>query len=324
MYHLSIKIITRSAGRSAVASAAYRAGDIIKNERDGLIHDYTRKSDVMHTEILLPDNAPPEYKNRALLWNAVEQIEKASNSQLAREIQIALPVELTLAQNKSLVREYVKKNFTDHGMIADVALHASKDGKNPHAHIMLTMRPFNEDRTWGAKQRKEYVLNPQGEKIYDPKKKQYKCKSIPATDWNERTKAEDWRASWAETANKHLAQLNHDKRLDHRSYKRQGKNQIPTIHLGVAAHQMEKRGILTDRGNINRAIEISNRKLRQLEERINELQGWLAEEMAKPETPPAKSQTAPPQPPKPQQPTFADVIADILSRQGQIIANATA
>ena len=230
MYHLSIKIITRSAGRSAVASAAYRAGDIIKNERDGLIHDYTRKSDVMHTEILLPDNAPPEYKNRALLWNAVEQIEKASNSQLAREIQIALPVELTLAQNKSLVREYVKKNFTDHGMIADVALHASKDGKNPHAHIMLTMRPFNEDRTWGAKQRKEYILNPQGEKIYDPKKKQYKCKSIPTTDWNERTKAEDWRASWAEIANKYLAQLNHDKRLDHRSYKRQGKNLPPIRH----------------------------------------------------------------------------------------------
>ena len=323
MYHLSIKIITRSAGRSAVAAAAYRAGDIIKNERDGIIHDYTRKSDVMHTEILLPHNAPPEYKNRALLWNAVEQVEKASNSQLAREIQIALPVELTLAQNKSLVREYVKENFTDHGMIADVALHASKDGKNPHAHIMLTMRPFNEDRTWGSKTAKRICTEPTGRKNLRPQKETVQMQ-IHTRHRLERKNQSRGLESVMGRNRKHLAQLNHDKRLDHRSYKRQGKNQIPTIHLGVAAHQMEKRGILTDRGNINRAIEISNRKLRQLEERINELQGWLAEEMAKPETPPAKSQTAPPQPPKPQQPTFADVIADILSRQGQIIANATA
>ena len=318
MYHLSIKIITRGTGKSAVAAAAYRAGEAIKNERDGLLHDYTRKQGISHTEILLPENAPAEYKSRSVLWNAVEQIERAKNSQLSREIEIALPVELNLLQSKSLVREYVKKNFVDCGMCADIAIHGMGT-HNPHAHIMLTMRPFTEEKSWGTKQRKEYILDQQGEKIYDPKKKQYKCKSVPSTDWNEQTKAEDWRAAWAETANKYLAHLNHTKRLDHRSYKRQGKSQIPTIHLGAAAHQMEQRGIRTDRGNINREIEISNRKLRQLEERINELQGWIAEEMAKPEPPTAPPQPA--EPPQPQPPTFADVIADILSRQGQIVTN---
>jgi ATP-dependent exoDNAse (exonuclease V) alpha subunit len=203
---------------------------------------------------------------------------------------------LTLSQNKNLVREYVKKNFTDHGMIADIALHASKDGKHPHAHIMLTMRPFNEDKTWGAKQRKEYILNPQGEKIYDPgcmgeqqtkfatspKKKQYKCKSIPATDWNERTKAEEWRASWAETANKYLAQLNHDKRLDHRRYKRQGKNEIPTTQKRILdflkSNKIENyKGLEKHLQNLMGKQRTTGKKLTPIRHRMNELAEHMQE-----------------------------------------------
>jgi len=274
MYHLSIKIISRGAGRSAVAAAAYRAGENIVSEYDGRVNDYTRKGGITHKEIILPENAPAEYQDRAVLWNAVEKIEKAKNSQLAREIEIALPVELNHTQNLNLVREYVKKNFVEHGMCADIAFHDNKDG-NPHAHIMLTMRPFNEDKSWGSKQKKEYILDQQGEKIYDKKKRSYKCKSIPTTDWNEQTKAEEWRAAWADTANRYLQESNHTKRLDHKSYKRQGISKIPTIHLGVAAHQMEQRGIRTERGDVNRTIKLANAEIEKINATLQVLETEL-------------------------------------------------
>jgi ATP-dependent exoDNAse (exonuclease V) alpha subunit len=197
---LSIKIISRGKGKSAVAAAAYRAGEKIANEYDGAIHDYTRKGGVIHTEILLAANSPAEYTDRAVLWKAVAKVEKAKNAQLAQEIELALPLELTRKQNISLAYDYRNRYFVSAGMCADICIHDKNDG-SPQAHIMLTMRPFSEDRTWGAKQKKEYILDPQGDKIYDPKKRQYKCKSIPATDWNEQTKAEEWRAGWAEAVN---------------------------------------------------------------------------------------------------------------------------
>jgi len=283
IYHCSIKIISRGKGKSAVAAAAYRSGETITNEYDGLTHDYTRKGGVVHTEILLPDNAPTEYTDRAVLWNAVEKIEKAKNSQLAREIELALPKELTLLQNKSLVREYVKKHFVEQGMCADICIHDTGGG-NPHAHIMLTMRPFTEEKTWGDKQKKEYILDKDGNKIYDKKKRSYECKSVPITDWNEQTRAEEWRAAWAETANKYLAHLNHTERIDHRSYERQGIEQIPTVHLGVAAFQMEKRGIRTERGNKNREIDGLNKQLRQIKARIRQLEDWAKKERTAPPT----------------------------------------
>ena len=186
IYHMSIKITSRGKGKSAVSAAAYRAGEKITNEYDGVTHDFTKKGGVVFKEILLPDNAPADYKDRAVLWNAVEKIEKAKNSQLAREIELALPKELSYMQNVNLVREYVRKNFVSAGMCAYIAIHDKNDG-NPHAHILLTLRPFNEDRTWGDKQKKEYILDKNGEKIYDKKKRSYKCKSIPSTDWNEQT-----------------------------------------------------------------------------------------------------------------------------------------
>ena len=273
IYHLSIKIISRGKGKSAVAASAYRSGETIKNEYDGIVHDFTRKGGITHTEILLPQNAPQEFSDRGTLWNSVERIEKSKNSQLAREIEIALPKELDNEKQIELVQEYVKENFVKVGMCADIALHDKNDG-NPHAHILLTMRPLNEDKTWGAKSKKEYILDNNGEKI-KLKNDNYKTKKIDTVDWNEQDKAEQWRKAWADIANKYLEENSIQEKVDHRSYQRQGIEQIPTIHLGVSASQMEKKGIATDRGNINREIKHQNKLLREIARRIKVLLNWI-------------------------------------------------
>ena len=138
IYHCTIKIISRGKGKTSVAAAAYRAAEKIKNEYDGVTHDYTRKRGVIFKEIMLPEHAPPEYKDRAVLWNAVEKSERYCTAQLAREVEIALPVEFTELQNRAIVRSFVQKHFVDKGMCADICIHANKKG-NPHAHIMLTL-----------------------------------------------------------------------------------------------------------------------------------------------------------------------------------------
>jgi len=227
----------------------------------------------------LPDNAPLEYKNRSVLWNAVEKIEKNKNSQLAREVQLALPRELSKRENLTLVRMYVQKNFVDKGMCADICLHDTGEG-NPHAHIMLTMRPFNTDKTWGAKSKKEYILDDYGERIR-LKSGEFKSRKISANDWNEQTKAEEWREDWAKCVNFVLARNRIDEEVDHRSYERQGAERVPTIHLGVAAHRMEKRGIKTERGNINRHIAIINQQIQELIELIKKGANLIKEETQK-------------------------------------------
>ena len=273
IYHLSIKIISRGKGKSAVAAASYRSGEKIKNEYDGIVHDFTRKGGIAHTEILLPQNAPQEFSDRGTLWNSVEKIEKSKNSQLAREIEIALPKELDREKQIELVREYVKENFVKIGMCADIALHDKDDG-NPHAHILLTMRPLNEDKTWGAKSKKEYILDENGEKV-KLKNGNYKTRKINTVDWNEQDKAEEWRKTWADITNKYLEENSIQEKVDHRSYQRQGIEEIPTIHLGVSASQMEKKGIATDRGNINREIRKQNRLLQEIKLRIKALMRWI-------------------------------------------------
>ena len=270
IFHLSVKMISRGKGKSAVAAAAYRSGEKITNEYDGITHDYTRKRGVVMTSILLPDNAPIEFYNRSKLWNAVEKIEKAKNAQLAREVEISIPKELNFAEGYHLVAEFCQKNFVEEGMIADICFHDKGDG-NPHAHIMLTVRPFNKDGSWESKQKKEYILDENGEKIYDKKKRQYKCKSVPTTDWNDRGNVEKWRKSWAELCNKYLQQAGRNERVDHRSYERQGLEILPTQHLGTAASQMEKKNIKTERGEVNRHIKIVNQTIRFYNEEIAKL-----------------------------------------------------
>lgn len=273
IYHCSIKIISRGKGKSAVAAAAYRSGEKIKNDYDGVQHDYTNKQGITHAEIILPPHAPPEFAKRSVLWNSVEQIEKSKNSQLAREIEIAIPRELSAEQQISLVREYVKDNFVSAGMCADFAIHDKEDG-NPHAHIMLTMRPLEADGGWGAKSKKEYITDKNGERV-KLKNGNFKTRKIDTVDWNNPDKAELWRSAWAEISNKYLADNEISERIDHRSFERQGIEQIPSIHLGVAASQMERKGIITERGNINREIKAQNKILAEIKEKISALKKWL-------------------------------------------------
>jgi len=290
IYHCSIKIFSRGKGASAVAKSAYRAAEKIHNEYNGITSDYTHKTGVVHTEILLPDHAPIEYQDRAILWNAVEKCERYKTAQLAREIEISLPVELSREQNIILAREYVQKYFVDKGMCADLCIHDPKgDNPNPHAHIMLTMRPIEKDGTWGAKSKSEHILDDNGERI-KLSNGNWKSVKVPTVDWNEQTKAEEWRSAWADILNEHLEKHGHaekviqssdgksvtiSNKVDHRSYERQGIDKVPTIHMGVAASQMEKKGIRTDKGNRNREIADINKEIRQTKARIKKVKTWL-------------------------------------------------
>ena len=272
-----------------MAAAAYRSGETITNEWDGHTHDYSRKGGIVHSEIMLPDHAPAAFQERSTLWNSVEQIEKSSKAQLAREIEIALPTELKLHQQLALVRAYVKDQFVAAGMCADFSIHEKDDG-NPHAHIMLTMRPLLADGEWGAKCRKEYLTDERGQRIPDGKGG-FKSRRVDTTDWNEKEKAEQWRSAWAAYANNALEQAGHAERIDHRSYKRQGVEKIPTIHMGIASIRMEQRGIRTDRGNINRQVMADNKLLKEMKARITRLPLTRSEGM--PTTAPPAIATAP-------------------------------
>ena len=275
IYHCSIKIVSRGKGKSAVAAAAYRSGEKLTNEWDGLTHDYTKKGGVVHSEILLPAHAPPAFSDRSTLWNSVELSEKSNNAQLAREVEIALPVELSREEQTRLVREYCSSQFVSKGMIADFNLHDTGGG-NPHAHILLTMRPLDEKGAWLPKSKKEYVLDENGERIRLPSGR-YKTRKVDLVDWNNRENAEVWRRAWADLTNEFLAQNNRPERIDHRSYERQGIDQIPTVHVGVSATQMEKKGIVTERGELNRNIKAANRILREIRRLVRGLKDWIAE-----------------------------------------------
>ena len=241
-----------------------------------MTHDYTHKGGVVHTEIMLPAHAPPEFQDRSTLWNSVEQIEKTSDAQLAREIEVALPVELSPAAQLALVRSFVKDNFVDAGMCADFAIHDKGDG-NPHAHILLTIRPLRPDGKWGPKCRKVYDLDSRGNRIPDGKGG-WKNHREDTTDWNDRGNAEKWRAAWAAYANRALEAAGRPESIDHRSYKRQGIDKIPSIHMGPAASQMERRGIATEKGNINREISADNKLLKEIKARITRLYNWSKEQ----------------------------------------------
>lgn len=276
-FHFSVNIISRGKGKSAVASAAYISGEKIKNEWDGVTHDYTKKQGVISKEIFLPDHAPEEYKDRKTLWNSVELFEKNSNAQLARNFIISLPKELSIEENKKMLEEYIQTNFVKEGMIVDLAIHdESREGnQNIHAHIMTIVRPINEDGTWGQKSKKEYILDEKGEKILNKNGKP-KTRKVELTTWNDKGNVEKWRENFSDLCNKYLAKNKIEKRVDHRSFKRQGIKQIPTIHLGASASAMERKGIRTEKGDINREIKKQNELLKNIGNEIKKITSWLA------------------------------------------------
>lgn len=234
IYHCSVKMVSRSSGRSSVGAVAYRSGEKLYNEYDGITHDYRKKSGIAYSEIMLPNNAPSEFKDRQTLWNSVEMAEKRVNSQTAREVEVALPQELKRHQQIELIREYVQENFINKGMCVDFSIHDKADG-NPHAHIMLTTRKVSENG-------------------FTDKNR----------DWNNRANVEIWRENWAKSLNRVFEKERIEQYVDHRSYKRQGVDKVPTVHLGKA-HKMEQRGIESERGNMNRDIKQLNLEKQQLE-----------------------------------------------------------
>lgn len=231
-YRLSVQVIKRSSGRSAVAAAAYRSGERLQDERTAQAHDYTRKGGVLHSEIMAPDNAPDWMRDRGQLWNAVEAAEGRKDAQLAREIQLSLPHELDAETRKALVREFCQTNLVDHGMIADIALHSPSqqgDERNHHAHVMVTMRDLTGDG-FGKKNR----------------------------SWNDSERVEGWREDWARIQNRALERSGSRDRVDHRSLDAQGLDRQPTKHLGPIATEIERSGRASHRGDENRAIDRVN------------------------------------------------------------------
>lgn len=275
-FHFSISMISRGKSKSAVASAAYISCEKLTNEWDGVIHDYHNKKGLLHSEIFLPENVPKKFQDRSFLWNSVELNEKASNAQLARNFIIALPKELSFEENKNLITDFIQENFVSKGMIADLAIHdeSSEGNKNIHAHIMTTLRPINEKGLWQPKSKKEYVLDETGEKI-KLKSGNYKTRKVELTDWNDKGNAEKWRENFASLCNRYLEKNNLEKRVDHRSFERQGKEEIPTIHLGASASALEKKGIETDKGNINREIKKHNSLVKAIKNKIKEITSWI-------------------------------------------------
>ena len=314
IYHLEAKVVSRGAGRSAAAAAAYLSCSRIYNDYDGVQHDYTRKQGLVWQQVSLPPQAPPEWQDREKLWNAVEAAEKAKDSRLAREFVVALPIELNQEQQISLIEKFVQEQFVADGMCADVAIHDT-DGHNPHAHILLTVRPLDEQGQWQYKTEKEYLCVRNGEergftaaeflkaqkegwekqypykvgrkKVYmassaaeaqglvradkHPKSSRYGRQNPITLRWSSEAQLLQWRESWAAAANLALEQAGHEERIDHRSHAARGLEEAPTIHEGVAARAMERKGITSDRCELNRQIKADNTLLRQLKAELQKL-----------------------------------------------------
>lgn len=260
-----------------MAAAAYRAGEKLHSEYYGEDSDYTRKGGVICSEILLPPHAPPSFSDRETLWNAVEKAERGKKAQLAYSLDIALQNEFSMKENIHLARQFLLDNFVSRGMVVDFAVHSPdrENGiPNPHFHVLCPIRPINPDGSWGNKQRREYVLDESGQRIRDGTG-DYAFNAVPTTDWGSPETLEVWRQAWADLCNAKFTEKELDCRIDHRSYERQGVEQLPTIHEGPTVRAMEAKGIRTDKGDLNRWIRKTNAMLREAKQKIAALLDWM-------------------------------------------------
>ena len=314
IYHLEAKVVSRGAGRSAVAASAYLSGSRLYNDYDGIQHDYTRKQGLVWQQIFLPEYAPQEWQDREMLWNAVEEVETAKDSRLAREFVVALPIELSREQQIELLQDFIRNQFVFDGMCADAAIHGT-DGHNPHAHILLTVRPLDEQGRWQYKTEKEYLCMRNGEergftvaefkvaqaegwekqypyrvgkkKVYmtpsaaeaqglvradkHPKSTRYGRQNPISERWNSEEQLLVWRAAWADVSNRYLERAGREERIDHRSNAARRLDEQPTIHEGVTARALERKGVIADRCEINRQIKADNALLRELKAALKKL-----------------------------------------------------
>ena len=305
IFHYTVKIVGRSKGKSIISASAYLNGDVMKNEETGRISYYTSKREVVYTSLLMCENAPQEWLNvpaenirrfqksvrykradnkeaalkkfkltfqKQRLWNEVLRIEKSADAQLGRSFEFSLPKEWNRQEQIDYTTEYIQKTFVDKGMCVDWSIHDKGDG-NPHVHLLVTMRPFNLDHSWGSKEVKDWdfvrdtdgnivvdeshpdwwqdkknpdrhgiripVLDENGvQKVGARNRKQWKRVLTDATGWNNPKNCELWRSEWARMCNRHLSI---DNQIDHRSYERQGKLKVPTIHEGADARKIEEK-----------------------------------------------------------------------------------
>ena len=319
IYHLEAKVVGRGAGRSAVAASAYLSCSRLYNDYDGIQHDYTKKQGLVWQEVFLPEYAPQEWQDREKLWNAVEEVETAKDSRLAREFVVALPIELSREQQIELLQDFIREQFVSDGLCADAAIHDT-DGHNPHAHILLTVRPLDERGKWQYKTEKEYLCMRNGEergftaaefksaqndgwekqypykvgkkKVYmtpsaaeaqeliradkHPKSTRYGRQNPISERWNSEEQLVSWRVAWADVTNRYLESAGREERIDHRSNAARGLDEIPTIHEGVTVQALERKGIVSDRCEMNRQIRADNALLRELKAEIKKLAALVA------------------------------------------------
>lgn len=342
---MTIKIVGRSKGKSIIAASAYLNGDVMKDKETGKVSYYTAKDEVVYTSLMICENAPPEwakvpdenieqfqntirYKRaedkifafekfkvtyqKQRLWNEVLKVEKETNAQLGRAFEFSLPREWSRQDQIDFTTDFIQRNFVDKGMCADWSIHDKKDG-NPHVHLLITMRPFKEDYTWGDKEVKdwEFVRDKEGNVVIDKlhpnwwqdkknsercgiripvldadgnqkvgarNRKQWKRVVTDTTGWNNPKNCELWRSEWAKECNLHLPK---EKWIDHRSFTRQGKVEIPTIHEGSSARMIEAKyqeGSEKEpswKVEINQVIQSQNKLLQKLQNSFKYVTGLL-------------------------------------------------
>lgn len=239
IFHMSFSNISAGKGRSAIAGASYRSGEKLFDQKEGRSYFYAR-SVMPESFILTPKNAPEWASDREKLWNEVEKKDRKSNSRYAKEFNVALPVELSEDEQKELLTKYVQENFVDEGMVADVAIHRDHPD-NPHAHVMLTNRPFNPDGTWGIKSKKQYILDDNGNKTYTGTSKYPKSRKILMVDWDKKEKINQWRHNWAASVNQALEQKNIPDRISEKSFVEQGIDDTPMQHEGINSKRHERK-----------------------------------------------------------------------------------
>lgn len=259
-------IVKRSKGQSAVDAASYISRSVLVSEYDGKTYRPKYHEDLVHCEINLPEHAPEEWLDRAVLWNSVELNEKQKNAQLCRTLKAALPNDWSYELAEETVRDYVQRNFVSKGMCADWAIHDSVNQNgihNLHFHLMLTLRPVEENGKWGAKQRKEYILDKDGNKIRNKSGRGFKSRAVDVNDWNEKGNSRKWRKDLTDTINVVNDRIGLPEYWEHRSFKELGLEQEPTRHLGPIASALERKGIRTEKGDANRAIMEHNQTLQR-------------------------------------------------------------
>ncbi len=288
IFYMRTSIVRASSGKSAIASAAYQSGEKLYSERLGKSFSYPGKEEIVHTEILLPKNAPKEFLDREVLWNAVEEVQNKSNSRFARQFVIATPNEWTREETIEYSREFIQNSLVDRGMVVDWAYHEKEgdDIDNYHLHIMCTVRGFNPDGTWATMERKEYALDENGDRIpiIDPttgeqkvrvrernghrsEEKLWKRITVQVNDWNSKEFLNLVKQEWANICNEHLSE-----KIDPRSYKERDSELLPMLHEGTAVREMSKRGIDTDISLANQQRKLYNDTLIKLQAIISRSQ----------------------------------------------------